>query len=372
VTAHLPYLRTSERKKFKDCMRAWWWAYREGYRTNSFRADALWFGTGIHLAFAEWYKPGFVRGVNPVETWTEFCGDTVGFVKESKSADADLPDWDDARELGIAMLEGYLARYGHDESWEVIAPEYAFHVLVGTPAVVNYVGTFDGVYLDHADGKYKLMEHKTAASISTGHLALDDQAGSYWAVATHELRRQGILTDKQAIAGIQYNFLRKGRPDDRPRNAAGYATNQPKKLDFVRELTGIDGWTEAELKRKTKDELDSIAAGNKLQILGEISKSQPAPLYLRKFVRRTAPERARQLQRIQDEVQHMNAVRSRALPVLKSPSRECSFCEFREPCEAEEGGFDWQSYFDYGFHRKDPYQDHRPGVEVTSKFFRER
>lgn len=372
VALGLPYLRTSERTLAKRCLQAWWWSYREGLKPNAFKADARWFGTGVHLALASWYIPGLKRGRHPAETWREWCGETVTFLRSVKrEATAEQTDWVDARELGVTMLEGYVKQWGSDEAWEVIQPEYRFHVLVGKPAVVRMVGTFDGVIRDHADGKIKLMEHKTAATISTGHLTLDEQAGTYWAVATHELRTQKIIGAQESLWGIEYNFLRKGTPDERPKDAQGYATNQPTKAHYIEALTTMDDWTEPELKKMKLDDLEGIAAANHIRVTGDRSKVQPAALFLRKAIRRTAAERAIQLRRIQDDLQHMNAVRDGVLPITKTPARECSFCDFADMCELHEAGGDWEAYRDFAYHVEDPYGDHRPGAQ-NSKFFQER
>jgi PD-(D/E)XK nuclease superfamily len=369
--SELPYLRNSERALFKRCQQAWWWNYREGLRNNQFKADALWFGTGVHLALAEFYRPGFTRGPAPADTWLDYCGETIGFMNNQ---DVDSPEFVDARALGVAMLTGYVQRWQADDpAWEIIQPEYPFSVLIGAPKpVVNLVGTFDGVLRDHRDGKIKLMEHKTAASISTRHLVLDDQAGTYWAVATHALRQEGKIGPRESLYGIEYNFLRKGMPDERPRDAEGFCTNQPTKEHYIAALDGTRFWTTATLRKFSKDELVGIAADNKITVLGDRSKTQPPPLFLRTTIRRTAKERAIQLQRIQDEVEHMTAVRSGALPITKTPTKECSFCQFVEMCELHESGGDWEALRDFGYHREDPYADHRPGVDITSKFVRAR
>lgn len=372
VALGLPYLRTSERTLAKRCLQAWWWTYREGLKPNAFKADARWFGTGIHLALAGWYPPGLKRGRHPAETWAEWCGDTVSFLKSAKrEATAELPDWVEARELGEAMLTGYVDLYGTDEAWEVIEPEYRFHVLIGKPAVVRLVGTFDGVIRDHADGKVKLMEHKSAATISTGHLTLDEQAGTYWTVATHELRTQKVIGPKESLWGIEYNFLRKGMPDDRPKDAEGYATNKPTKAHYVEAIGAYAGGATAALKKMKLEELEAIAEGHGIVVTGDRSKVQPAALFLRKSIRRTAAERAIQLGRIQDDLEHMNAVRDGTLPITKTPARECSFCYFAEMCELHEAGGAWETYRNFAYHVEDPYGDHRPGAK-NSKFFQER
>jgi len=56
VSNRVPILRTSERRSFKRCPQQWAWAWRQGLRPNGFTANALWFGSGIHLALAERYE----------------------------------------------------------------------------------------------------------------------------------------------------------------------------------------------------------------------------------------------------------------------------------------------------------------------------
>jgi hypothetical protein len=227
----------------------------------------------------------------------------------------------------------------------------------------DYCGTFDGTWR-HADtGQIWLDEHKTAAQISLGHLPLDPQAGSYWAVAGRTLREEGLIGPKERLAGIEYNFLRKGTPDDRPRDAQGYACNKPVKGHYVTALTGIDGWTEPELKKKSADALESIAAANHLLVLGERSKQQSAPLFLRHPVKKTSGERKTQLVRLQKEGLWIEAMKGGVLPVLKNPDRTCNMgafsCQFYEMCEVHEQGGDWEGFAQVAYDVQDPYADHR-------------
>lgn len=369
-TADLPFLRTSERNKFGECVQAWWWAYREGLKPKAVKTGALWFGTGMHLALAEYYPAGTKRGVHPVETWETYCGATKAWLYDHPHGDPDNHEMVDAKELGTAMLTGYLRHWGDDEHWDVIQPEYPFSVLVGRPnPTLNYVGTFDGVYRDLRDDKIKLMEHKSRGkAITTKHLRLDNQAGGYWAVATHELREQGKIGPTETLHSITYNFLRKAMPDDRPLNTEGKATNKPVKANFVEALIGVDGWAEAELLKMKIDTLKDIAAAHRMQVLGEESKNQPAPLFVRHELRRTSGERRIQLQRIQDEGEHMAAVRRRELPVTKTPGDHCNYCDFVDMCELHEMDGDWRDYKKFAYNVEDPYADHRLGVERTSKF----
>lgn len=321
-----PIIRTSERTKFKRCQQAWWWAYRWGLKGKFREADPLWFGTGVHEALAQWYKgPGLKRGMHPAKYWERWVGDEINEIRTAVSGDFNEDVWVDAKVLGIAMLEGYVERYGKDPTWHVIAPEESFQIDIpyrrkdGVLAI--YAGTFDLVYRDLVTDEIWLGEHKTAKQISTRHLSLDDQAGSYWAIASKVLEHRGVLKPGETIAGIMYNFLRKGMPDKRPRDEDGRCLN--------------------------KD--------------GSVSKNQPSPLFVREEINRVRSERANMLRRIQKEAIWMNAARHRPDDLTKTPTRDCYWqCEFFEMCELhEKGDGAWEEYRDAMFTQRDPYADHR-------------
>lgn len=330
----VPMLRTSERAAFKRCPQRWWWAYREGLRLRSQGHGALWFGTGFHLAFAEWYIPGRERGRDPRETWREYVGETFEVVRTKSKYQGDLEEeFTNSKELGELMLTHYLDTYGDDPHWDVIAPEQIFAVLIPDPEdaslpIVDYRGTFDGVFRDLNSGKLKIMEHKTAAQISTKHLPIDDQAGSYIAVASHILREMGELKKGEFIAGVEYNFLAKRKPDTRPRDELGRYLN--------------------------KD--------------GSISKRQSADTLLREFVARPAKARKRQIERIGSEAVAMDMYRSGALPLIKNPTKDCSWdCDFFELCQIDEQGGDVEGFKKSVYKIEDPYMDHRSGARNTKE-----
>jgi hypothetical protein len=112
-----PILRTSERADFLRCQQMWWWRWREGLVSTGRTPDALWFGTGVHIALAKWYcGPGAKRGPEPAETWSEWAVDEMRGMKIDQALDDEQEaGYIDAKALGIIMLEGYRALYGRDE-----------------------------------------------------------------------------------------------------------------------------------------------------------------------------------------------------------------------------------------------------------------
>ena len=318
-------LRGSERADFKRCLLRWWWGWREGLKPQGPPDDKLWFGEGVHLALALWYIPGRKRGKDPRMTWREFASEDIRFIKTQFPSEPDINKYVDALEFGEELLDGYLKHWGDDRAWDVIAPEQTFELLIpgvdGKP-VARMVGTFDGVYRDLDDFcKPKLMEHKTAKQISTAHLELDSQGGTYYTVADHVLRHQSLIKPTEHITEITYNFLKKSKGDDRPVNDLGQSLN--------------------------KD--------------GTVSKIQPSPRFVREPVTRTRAEGDRQIERIGAEVAAMNMYRSGELELFKTDTRDCHWdCDFYEMCLLDESNPDDVEEFKNAVYRvEDPYAAHR-------------
>jgi PD-(D/E)XK nuclease superfamily len=325
TTDELPIITTSERSLFKRCPQAWWWRYRDGLAVRGDSPDALWFGIGVHEALASWYLKGKKRGPHPAATFEKWINGEIREIRASLPVDSewyDEPEYLGARELGIAMLEGYIDKYGKDSRWHVIAVERPFRVMVtrGGVPVARFWSTWDGVYRDEGDGLVYLMEHKTASQISTAYLELDDQGGSYFAVASQVLRHEGVLKKGEDIAGVMYNFLRKSMPDERPKNELGESLNQD----------------------------------------GSVSKRQPVPAFVREMVERSPGEVRTQMERLANEAVVMNAVRKGTLPVIKSPRKDCIGCEFFTMCTLHErGGRAWMELARSTFNVQDPYHRYR-------------
>lgn len=377
--ARNPILRTSERKDFRRCPQRWQWAWRQGLRRRRANPDALWFGTGIHLALEHRYGlPGIERGRNTIGVWRDYVGEEMAYVATLRAtAVAPEVEWISALKLGEAMLEEYLSKYGKDDRWYVIKAEQTVQVPIpsrnGLP-LVTYAGKLDVTMWDLENERdLWLWDHKTAKSIQTNHLTLDDQAGSYWAIAADALTAAKVIPKGSKLEGIMYNFLRKSMPDDRPRDAEGFTTNKPLKAHYLAALEAsafsrASDVDMAELAKLSIGKLEAMCTGYALAVVGERSKQQPASAFLRYPVYRTARERATQLGRIADEASVMNKMRRRELPIWKNPTNDCSWdCSFFEMCELHEQGADWKEYRDMVYTKQDPYADHRESAGVSEE-----
>lgn len=208
-----------------------------------------------------------------------------------------------------------------------------------------------------------IVTHNTAkalGSANTQYLPLDDQAGSYWAVANHVLRKQGLISEKEKLAGIIYNYLVKRKADTRPRNPEGFYTNKPQKKHFVSALTeaGVTEVSDKPVDKLKLDELESVADEHGVKVFGEVSANQPPKTFDRVTVYRSPNQQRSQIKRIQNDLEAMSLVRNNLLAATKTPTRECGFCEFREICELDESGRDWTEMADMVYHEWEPYKAH--------------
>jgi len=392
----LRQLRNSERKDFKRCPLRWHWRYGEHLVPISFTTGPLLFGGLGHLALAEYYVPGKVRGVDPVETWDRITQDLWDIVKVDSYVDDDIEGtWEDARALGREMLTYYREHYGDDEHWEVLWVEDQFKQKIPHPialrskaagmkvppryagAFVEYVGTVDLIVRNHETGLIEYVDHKFMKTIETDHLFIDDQNGGYLAIGTHELRKRGLIGEKEAVRVLVYNFLRKAKHDTRPINAAGKRTNLPTKEHFseairARLLRAGKDPRKVLTGKETKVTLENYAKKLKLTVLGEESATQPPPYFHRERIERTGAERNRQIERIAQEALVMEQFREGQLPIFKTPTRDCKWdCSFFDLCSIHESGGDLAFAKKQMFKKEDPYGEYETGA-LSPKLLRDR
>lgn len=316
-------LRTSERSQFKRCRQAWYWAFEDGLKPQV-AAPALRFGSLVHKAMELRYPPGIRRGPHPAETFERLYEEETKELSIMGFRDDD-GKWEDAGEVGVAMMNAFVDEYGKDDRYKVLASEQSFQVEVlrnkkkGIRFV--YVGVFDGVWQDRETGRLMLTDWKTAKAISTGHLTLDEQAGSYWAYGPEWMKQEGLLknADLKNMRGILYTFMRKAKPDPRPKDDKGLSLN--------------------------KD--------------GTVSKQQPSPLFHREFVYRSEHDAQMLRERVLMEAREMEMIRQGKLGVYINPSpMNCGWCGYRDMCELRQSGGDWEEFRDAAMVKWDPYAEH--------------
>lgn len=365
-------LRTSERSDFKRCPWLWHETWVNGLRPRR-EPTWAWFGTAIHRGLEARYPVGRKRGAvaDMHDAFDEALNDQERRIW-TEGLEVDEVEIVSGRNLGHAMLDGYIGEYGEDKHWDVLHTEQPFQIDVPHPTVkgktlVVYAGTWDLAVFDRVEKVFKVVDHKTRKSFPTNwaFYNINDQAGSYLWVAKEVLVHKGILKKKDAIEGLVFNALKKAMPDQRPTNAAGEYLNKPTKQHYLDAL----GYITAP-RGVTVEDLAVQAEERKIRVEGEVSKVQPGPLFHREEVFRTAQERVTQAQRVQAEALVMAEMREGRLPLYKTPTEDCVRCPLFEYCELHEQNPDEAEEFArVTLTKRDPYRDHREamaegGIEV--------
>lgn len=387
IPDEIPILRNSERSSFKRCPAAWHWGWQRGLKPNNARQDARWYGTCLHLALAEHYTPpkgkdGFTRGRNLNEIWEEITQDVyVSVYSGNFDGEDQEKNFFNAKQLGHAMLAGYKEKWGNDDHWEILMPEWRFSTAIpynprqraSIPErtfdfITRLVGTFDMPVRDHSFPKPTIVvvDHKsTGKKMDFKMLTKDDQAGTYITIATNTLRNRELIGKGESVQGAVFNYLRKSMPkDDAVRDELGRVRNKPKKEHYLEAFAKLPGFT---IDPKTPvAQLEKIASEAEIQVFGEVSKNQGVELFWRIPVMRSKGNRMRQLARIADDAEMIERVRTGELPVLKTPGEHCNWCDFNNLCDVDENGGDTEQFIKDAFTVVDMYADHRTGA-VNSK-----
>lgn len=329
---HLRLMRNSETQTYKECRQKWDWAYLQGWKSNVPSAP-LTIGSMVHGGLQDWYVPGRKRGVHPAKTVVRLYKEHLAAGHPEVKVKVGKGEDDTARveiiDLMVEMMNNYVAEYGNDDFVEVLAPEQLFQVDVYHPRSGRYictqVGQIDLCFLDRRTNRMGFMEHKTGATLKPfgAPEPLDEQSGTYFTYGPEYLRHHNWIGPKDELDFIMFNRMKKAFKDQRPRNAQGQSLN--------------------------KD--------------GSVSKQQPAPLFKRSMVYRSADDRNILDKRIRAVSDEMAMVQAGELQVYKSPGHHCDYCEFRAVCEVHESNGDWKNMLKDMFHKWNPYDEHVAEME---------
>lgn len=321
----LPKITAHERMDYKRCVKKWYWHWRAGLVPRNKTFGPLDLGSWFHDGLADWYQAGSERGGDLRELVAAHAGQAIQEAIEAGAPEHIIEPAEEMAVMAEAMAVAYQAYYGDDEEINVLFPEFALDFEIADEddnVIAIHKLRPDLVYIDKA-GHVWLMEHKTAKSISTDHLPIDDQARPYGSMAEPALRKMGVIEGRQQFRGIMYNFIRKTLPDDRPQNAEGLYLNQN----------------------------------------GTVSKRQPPPQFVRKPVALSARAKLITLRRVQAETRTITtvtlALRAKEIHPLmlpKTPHKSCSkTCQFFDMCVAEENGGDIRDMKRTMYKRENPY-----------------
>lgn len=200
--AHLRVLTNSQMKCFRRCAREHYLSYLLGYRSVN-EADALRFGTIIHLGLAAWWLATEEPLAAAIEAMRPRVEDDYELVR-----------------LGV-LLQGYDARWGDArDEYEVLGIEHEFYAPLINPQTGAASRTFevggkmDVIVRKRVDLLVYVVEHKsTGEDIGAGsyywqHLQIDSQVSIYVG---------GGKSIGHDVAGCLYDVL--GKPNLRPLKA---------------------------------------------------------------------------------------------------------------------------------------------------------
>jgi hypothetical protein len=380
-------LRNSERGSWKTCRWRWSWTWRDGLQALE-APIALRFGDLIHRALAAYRPPGRKFGSHPAKTFEALYLNQAAELRDQGFDVFTEDKWVDALDLGRGMLNNYVETFQDaDAQWEVLSSEQTFQRVIRAPASIRegdpvpgtleapaiyipafsfrIVGTLDGVW-KHIKSKHVVFaEYKTAAAISEDGLSMDEQPTVYWTYGPKWLVQRGMISeaDAKALREILYTFLRKAVPnEDRPVNGDGLYLNKPTKEALIKRLNERKP-SQVYSKLKVDDLMDVLRKlGDHPELLGEVSKVQPAPYFRRVPVRRDAADRARLHERLLEEAREIWLARQGIYPIYKNPgplhNPNCRGCAVRAACEVHEAGGDHRSVLNATTTKWAPYAAH--------------
>lgn len=386
---------TSDRATFKMCRRRWDWS--SPMRQNLHRKPsiygintAMWFGTGVHKAVELMYDPSLKR--DPVETFlTWYNIQTLGGVVTDEDMELGfasdlpvvsrhemsqtsvltglldlLPDVEEAEliehmTLGVGMMNFYKEYAERNDKFAVIAAEHDFSIPLfdkkgnevidrtsGKP--VHYRGRLDAIIQDLDNGRYFVMDHKSAAKADGEQyirkLEKDEQCTSYAFSAEREAELYDL--EYKEISGVLYNTLWKGFP--RPPTITTATKQFPEGRPSIdrNQMTTAALWYEA-VKERNLDWW--VENDEKAQAYAQYLLDAGDGMFIRRdLVYRNRAEITSVENRILDEVSDMLAVDLRVYPNPTSDWK-CLGCQFRLPCIARDDGSDWQGILDDGFEK---------------------
>lgn len=320
-----PLTRSSARIDFKRCPKKWYWRWCLGLVSKAKTFGALDLGAWVHEAFARWYVIGRKRNGSLLKHFQDASNDAIENAVTNGAPEHEILKASELQFLGEALMKSYVERYGRDSEVEILEREIPleFTFPYKGEVLAKHKLKPDAIYRDRSTGNVWLFEHKTAASIQTTHLVIDDQARPYAAMAEPALRKAKVIRPDESVRGIMYNFIRKAFPDTRKMDVQGRYLNRN----------------------------------------GTVSKKQPPPYFLRHPVEISDRAKAVTLRRLRIEVLTMMGLRQSIIDgemdpmwIPKTPHKSCpKFCQYFTMCRLEEEGADITDMRRNLYIRENPY-----------------
>ena len=272
--------------------------------------------------------------------------------------DPDHAEWEEMLELGIGMLTYYKEYAAGEDDFTVLVAEHNFSIPIlnydaPTPEILmridqrkespNYGkelevharGRMDQIWVREHNGKYGILENKTAARWGEDELRKlesDEQTTHYLYAAEIEAQYYDLPHKGQPLEEVIYNVLRKAYPRPPTELSSGFFS-----VDRQNESTTypmLMAWIQRNLPGVPLSEKQQ----GYIEYLKEVGDEQ---FIIRKYVRRNRHQLRNAGQRLYLETLDMLSPDLRIYPNI-SNSFKCLNCAFRAPCMAKEDGSDWE------------------------------
>lgn len=302
-------IHVTDRQTFKECRRKWYWDVNQHLKPigDAGAGGPLWIGSSVHDVLAQYYRgrmmgtPLSLLSVPEMhDRWCNYEG-------------ADKVDGE-TRDMCLHLLEGY-RNFSEtaDAGWRVQTVETEIELKIpGTR--VYLVGTIDLTV--QYNNRLWIVDHKTAAQLPDERaLELDDQMTAYQWLA---LNGMGIKA-----AGAIYNVLRKKIPTQ-PKVLKAGGLSKDRSID-----TTYDVYYQAVLENN----LDPVDYVDMLDML----KNKPNTFFWRSIIARNRLELDKFGEYLTAEARDMTSKKTVLYP---SPSRNCTYCDYRVLCKCENEGGD--------------------------------
>lgn len=311
------HVSATERAVYKRCRRLWDYssASRQSLRPIK-QAHALAFGQGIHEALAAYYTAQIERGTPDADValcaWNKYI---EAWREQTLSL---WPEEIDALEKSATLGAGMLTRY---DEWaresdsadiaEVVAVEQPFTISFGE---AQLVGRIDLIARD-AQGNVWIVDHKTAGQkANEAMLPLDAQMQMY-ALAYQ------YVTGEPA-EGVYYNVLVKKTPTEPGILKSGG-------LSKAKSISTTEALYRRAIEKHGLNETDYTDILTTLHAQGN-------PFFARYKLRYNAYEMMSFEENLEVEVNEMYS----NPPIYPNPTKDCSYCTYRNLCLAENRGDD--------------------------------
>lgn len=326
-------IHTHDRLTFKRCRRKWQLSSPWCNNLAPIEKNAnihLWFGSGFHYALEDYH--GYNKFGHPCAALEAYFN---AFSDEERPLMAQ-----ETFELGIGMLEYYLKWLQNKEVFETLwlndkpMVECSFELQIpelteyakskGVAEMITYHGTIDKIVTD-TEGRWWLVDYKTASTIDTKKLATDPQISAYlWAT------EQYLDHD---IEGMIFMQFAKDVPHPPKRLAKGGFSKDKRQTtlhgDYCQALLEEFG----EVPQEYVEILNELAMNETLE----------GNRYIRwDKVERNNDSKESTYQNILEEGYDMidQLVQARCYP---NQTRDCAWdCPFRMVCIAQEEGHDYK------------------------------